>query len=106
MTTKADGTAAIGRKPISSTPPALRENRKTARRRTAQAKKDTASKRSARVSWRRLSTQKIQATATNSNIEGITTGTLVKKFKAFNAAHRPRTPAATTHGIIQGLRAA
>src|SRR5271156_6146144 len=106
MATKAHGTAAMGGKPSSSAPGALGEKKKTARRRTAHEKKDTASNRSARVSWRRLSSQKMAPTAKNSKTDGTTTGATVRKWNAFAAAHRPRTPAVIAHGTIHGLRCA
>ena len=103
MATKAEGTAAMGRRPRSLPRGVVRKRGRQPGGESPRTKKEMASKRSARVSWRRLSCQKMTATATKSSAEGTTTGTAVNEWRAFAAAHRPRTPGDDGAGHNPGL---
>ena len=105
MATNAEGTAAIERETVSSAPEVCQKVSKASRK-IAHAEKETASKRSARVSWRKLSSQKITATAMKIIAEGMNSGKTCKLLMAFAAAHNPSPAAAIAAGVIQGLRCA
>src|SRR5260370_29759409 len=70
--------------------------------RTPQEAKETPSRRSARVSCRRLSCQNTTATARYTKEAGTRTETETA-FAEFAAAHNPKSPATITHAIFQAF---
>src|SRR6202035_4729578 len=74
MATKAEGTAPMDINAVRWLGPACEKNKKTDTLRMAQQAKEIANKWSARVSWRRVSCQKMIATARKRHADGTTTG--------------------------------
>src|ERR1700682_5960092 len=103
MATNAEGTAAMDIKAACWLCPVCEKNKKSDNLRMAQQAKEIASKWSARVSWRRVSCQKMKATAKKRHADGIT-AEMEKKCRAVPMVHKPRTAALIPAARIQGLR--
>src|ERR1700730_3828418 len=102
MATNAEGTAAMDIKAACWLCPVCEKKKKSDSLRMAQQAKEIASKWSASVSWRRVSCQKMKATAKKRHADGIT-AEMEKKGKEAHMVHRPNTaaliPAARNHGL-------
>src|SRR3979411_2369865 len=103
MATNAEGTAAMDINAVCWLCPVCEKKKKSDSLRMAQQTKEIASKWSARVSWRRVSCQKMKATARKRHADGITTE-MEKKCRALPTVQRPRTAAQILAARIQGLR--
>src|ERR1700730_16751944 len=103
MATNAEGTAAMDIHAVCWLCAAGWKNRKSDSLKMAQQVKEIASSWSASVSWRRLSCQKMMATARKRNAHGATTG-MEKKCRELPVVHKPRTTALIPAARIHGLR--
>src|ERR1700686_289916 len=103
MATNAEGTATTALRAICWVSPAEEKNKNSESFRMAQQTKEMASKWSARVSCRRVSCQKIMATARKRHADGTTTE-MGTKCRELPMVHRARTPAVIQAGMIQGVR--